>query len=239
MKKSAMGKTRAQTQPRSRKLKQSGGESVNVSIDITLVLCIAAALIIGFGGCYMYMKKYRSKSILIEEDIVHYRAQNSESPYIPKTQERPSTMNYPLRQPLKQVAAPVYPTSPPEYPLRGVHTGFQQIGVLVLHKQEFEKPDITQPEQTAEKTRLMYNSSEPTLLPLFGRKLDSHNQRWEYYCGSDKYNSMRLPVYYGNRDCQNDTGCNELYDGDHVSVPDYSNHTFRARIYKYNVPNSM
>ena len=212
--------------------------NLNFSVDIKLVLFILAALVIGFCIAYFYMNK-RSKTIIIEEDnILISKNLNSESPYNPVSQERPSTMRPVLEQRLKQVASPVYPTSPPEYPLRGVHTGFQQVGVLVLHKQEFEKPDVSQPEQTEEKTRLMYNSSEPTLLPLFGRKLNSNNDRWEYYCGSDKYNSMRLPIYYGNRDCQNDNGCNEIYDGDHVSVPDYSEKTFKARIYKYNTFNS-
>ena len=201
--------------------------------DIKLIIFIIAALVIGFSIAYLFMNK---STTLIEEDVI--LKSKYESPYSPVSQERPSTMRPVLEQRLKQVATPVYPTSPPEYTMRGVHTGFQQMGVLVLHKQEFEKPDVSQPEQTEEKTRLIYNSSEPTLLPLFGRKLNNNNDRWEYYCGSDKYNSMRLPIYYGNKDCQNDTGCNEIYDGDHVSVPDYSNHTFRARIYKYNTFNS-
>ena len=204
---------------------------------IKYILLIFAALVIGFILCYFFMKN--TKKQLIEEEIVLSKSSMYESPYIPVTQERPSTMNYPLQQPLKQIAAPVYPTSPPEYPLRGVHTGFQQIGVLVLTNQEFEKPDVSQPEQSEEKTRQMNNMPEPVLLPLYGRKLDSNNQRWEYYCGSDKYNSMRLPVYYGNRDCQNDSGCNEIYDGDHVTVPDYTQKSFRARIYKYNTFNAM
>ena len=213
-------------------------ENVSFTINIKLVLFVIAALVIGFSIAYLYMNKTR-KIIIEEDNVLISNRFNQESPYNPVSQERPSTMRPVFEQRLKQVAAPVYPTSPPEYPLRGVHTGFQQIGVLVLHKQEFEKPNVSQPEQTEEKTRLMYNSSEPTLLPLFGRKLNSHNDRWEYYCGSDKYNSMRLPIYYGNKDCQNDTGCNEIYDGEHVSVPDYSNQTFRARIYKYNTMNSF
>lgn len=220
------------------KLNQKGGATF--TIDTTTIISVGVALIIGFGICYIYMNKSQDK--LIEEDVIivnNHRSPLIESPYIPVTQERPSTVNYPLHQPLKQTAVPVYPTSPPQYPLRGVHTGFQQIGVLVLHKQEFEKPDISRPEESPDKERLIVNMPEPTLLPLFGRKLDSRNERWEYYCGSDKYNSMRLPIYYGNRDCQNDTGCNEIYDGDHVSVPDYSNQTFRARIYKYNTQNAM
>lgn len=243
--KTSKGKTALKTKTKT-KVKFSGGgtgggyeSEIGGSNDssniIKYILLVLAALAIGFSICYLFMRN--TKKQYNKEEIVLTRSH--ESPYNPSTQERPSTMNYPLQQPLKQVAVPVYPTSPPEYPLRGVHTGFQQIGVLVLNKQEFEKPDVSQPEQSEEKTRLMNNMPEPVLLPLYGRKLDSNNQRWEYYCGSDKYNSMRLPVYYGNRDCQNDTGCNEIYDGDHVSVPDYTQKTFRARIYKYNTFNAM
>jgi len=206
--------------------------------DFKMVGLILAALIIGFGACYIYIMRSR-KRVLIEEDVIVQYGGKGEDPRNPITQERPSTMNYPLQRPLKQVSLPVYPTSPPEYPLRGVHTGFQQVGVLVLNNQEFEKPDITIPEESPEKERLKNNMPEPVLLPLYGRKLETRNERWEYYCGSDKYNSMRLPVYYGNRDCQNDIGCNEIYDGDHVSVPDYGKQHFRARIYKYNVLNAV
>jgi len=218
-------------------------QNSNDELDLSLILFIIISLFIGF--CIGYLVMTYSSNINVKPDLIEeehnmytYKHFNTpENPHYPVTQERRSTMNYPLQRPLKQIALPVYPTSPPEYPLRGVHTGFQQVGVLVLNKQEFEKPDISLPDETPEKTRLIYNSPEPTLLPLFGRKLDTHNDRWEYYCGSDKFNSMRLPVYYGNRDCQNDTGCNEIYDGEHISVPDYSNQTFRARIYKYNNQN--
>lgn len=114
----------------------------------------------------------------------------------------------------KQGAPPVYPAAPPEYPLRnsGTNREFQQMGVLVLNRKE-KDPD-------------------PVLLPLFGRKLPTRD-RWEYYCASDKYHMMRLPVVYENRDCQDDVGCNEIYNGQAVMVPDYDQQEFTARIYKY------
>ena len=113
----------------------------------------------------------------------------------------------------QQHIAPVYPSKDPDYPLRG--TNFQQVGVLVggsLHRDQ----------------------KEPTLLPLFGRKMTSNSDRWEYYCASDKYHMMKLPVMYEHRDCGDDTvGCNEIYHGQHVNVPDYGEEEFKARIYKY------
>ena len=109
-------------------------------------------------------------------------------------------------------APPVYPTKPPEYPLRGQPSQFQQMGVLVA---------------------AVDGDKEPILLPLFGRKLSSRD-RWEYYCASDKFHMMRLPVVVGSRDCQEDVGCDEIFNGQQVMVPDYGTKPFTARIYKYN-----
>jgi hypothetical protein len=116
-----------------------------------------------------------------------------------------------------QVVPPVYPSRPPEYPLRREHTNFQQMGVLVLNADRHGDVDGT---------------PEPVLLPLFGRK-QFNRDRWEYYCASDKYHMMRLPVVFENRDCQDDVGCNEIYNGQTVMVPDYGSNSFVARIYKY------
>lgn len=111
-------------------------------------------------------------------------------------------------------APPVYPTKLPEYPLRHQRSSFQQVGALVLSDND---------------------SKEPVILPLFGRKL-SNRDRWEYYCASDKFHMTRLPVRFGNRDCEDDVGCDEIFNGQEVTVPDYGNKTFTARMYKYNVP---
>jgi hypothetical protein len=76
------------------------------------------------------------------------------------------------------------------------------------------------------------DKKDPVLLPLFGRK-QATRDRWDYYCASDKFHMMRLPVLYENRDCQDDVGCNEIYNGQTVMVPDYGEKQFTARIYKY------
>jgi hypothetical protein len=106
---------------------------------------------------------------------------------------------------------PVYPARAPSYPLRGVEQEFQQVGVLVS--------------QDA-------NEDEPTILPLFGRKMATRD-RWEYYVASDKFHMWRLPVQVKNRMCDEDVGCDEIFQGDEVVVPDYAKKVFVARIYKY------
>jgi hypothetical protein len=108
-------------------------------------------------------------------------------------------------------AAVVQPPENPTYPLRHVPQDFQQMGMLIS--------------QDA-------NEDQPVMLPLFGRKM-IHRDRWEYYAGTDKYHLWKIPVQQNNRMCDDDVGCNEIYDGDEVVVPDYENKVFRARIYKY------
>jgi hypothetical protein len=116
-----------------------------------------------------------------------------------------------------QIVPPVYPSKDPEYPLRGNNISYQQVGVLVQHDQDVGS---------------VTDKSDPTLLPLFGRK-QATRDRWDYYCASDKFHMMRLPVVYENRDCQDDVGCNEIYNSQKVMVPDYGEKPFIARIYKY------
>lgn len=109
---------------------------------------------------------------------------------------------------------PIYPRDNPEYPMqRGViPADYQQVGMLV--------------------SKDAADDFEPVLLPLFGRKMITRD-RWEYYTASDKFNMWKLPVMYDNRDCQSDVGCNEIYNGVDVVIPDYANKVFTARIYKY------
>jgi hypothetical protein len=109
---------------------------------------------------------------------------------------------------------PIYPRHNPEYPLQRVPQGYQQVGVLVSQDSAEDKPII---------------------MPLFGRKMYSKD-RWEYYTASDEYHMWRIPVSINNRDCQDDVGCDEIYNGDNVTVPDYANKVFSARIYKYRDP---
>jgi len=110
-------------------------------------------------------------------------------------------------------APPIYPQHNPTYPLRNSPQGYQQLGVLVSQDSAEEKPII---------------------LPLFGRKMSSRD-RWEYYTASNEYNMWRISVSINNRDCQDEVGCDEIFNGDNVTVPDYANKVFIAKIYGYNV----
>ena len=109
-------------------------------------------------------------------------------------------------------APPIHPHDNPEYPMRRgvIPADYQQIGILT--SKDYEE--------------------EPIILPLFGRKMINRD-RWEYYTASDKYNMWRLPVQYMNRDCQSDVGCEEVYDGVEIVIPEYANKTFTVKMYKF------
>ena len=56
------------------------------------------------------------------------------------------------------------------------------------------------------------------LLPLYGRRSIGSRERYNYYTRTDTYNPIPMPVTIKGRDCQDQVGCPELYDGDHVKL---------------------
>lgn len=70
------------------------------------------------------------------------------------------------------------------------------------------------------------------LLKLMGRETYSGSDKWQYYALSDQFNSARLTVVKNGSECDDTLGCNELYDGDLVIVPDISeNLQFKVNIH--------
>lgn len=101
---------------------------------------------------------------------------------------------------------------------RGYPDSYQQIGVL------------TAPGGTA-------TSASPTrtILPLFGRKLATNRDRWNYYTRTDGMNPVQVPVQFKRRNCDDDLGCDEIMDGDSIGVPILGN-SFTANVYRYSTP---
>ena len=56
------------------------------------------------------------------------------------------------------------------------------------------------------------------LLPLYGRRCISSRERYNYYTRTDSYNPLPIPVYMQGRDCQDQVGCPELFNGDQVRL---------------------
>jgi hypothetical protein len=81
------------------------------------------------------------------------------------------------------------------------------------------------------------NSASPTrtILPLFGRSVDSARNRWNYYTRTDGMNPVQVPVQFKRRNCDDDNGCEEVNDGEAISVPALGQ-AFTATMYRYSTP---
>jgi hypothetical protein len=77
-------------------------------------------------------------------------------------------------------------------PSRGLPESYQQMGVL--------------------------KKDSGDLIPLYGRRVGSRSDRFNYYTRTDSYNPLPLPINYKRRDCQDSVGCDELYNGDQIVV---------------------
>lgn len=56
------------------------------------------------------------------------------------------------------------------------------------------------------------------ILPLYGRRTASRSDRFQYYTRTDSYNPIQLPLEHKRHNCQDDVGCDELYDGDTLKI---------------------
>lgn len=100
---------------------------------------------------------------------------------------------------------------PINIPTRGYDTNYQQVGIL----------------QHGDK-----------ILPLYGKPRWTGANRWNYYTNTDGYNTIKLPVFNTqDRNCLDDNGCDEIYDGDKTIIPQYGkDKTFHATIYQLDKP---
>jgi hypothetical protein len=112
------------------------------------------------------------------------------------------------RPPLANDARDLKPNRLPDY----APPDFQQVGLLTSDEAD----------------------KDPLMLPLYGKRLDRRD-RWQYYAAGDKPTHLwRLPMSVNKRDCSEDLGCNEIYNGDVVEVPVYKDRLFTAHMYRLN-----
>jgi hypothetical protein len=111
---------------------------------------------------------------------------------------------------------------PINIPSRGPNMSYQQVGIL--YKENIENTD-----------KMPGNNTDSNILPLFGRPTFNGSKNWNYYTSSDKFQNFKLPITIDGKKCDNDLGCNELRDGDMISIPSY-NGRFKVEIYNYDKP---
>ncbi len=102
-------------------------------------------------------------------------------------------------------------------PSRGFSGGFQQVGLLYKKDPSGD------------------GNNDGNILPLFGRPTNTNRDKWYYYTSSDKFHSLKIPIKVKGRICNDEWGCNELYDDDTVEVGPY-NGQFKVQIYGYDSP---
>jgi len=100
------------------------------------------------------------------------------------------------------------PTTLPSIATRGLPESYQTIGLL------------------------KYPGGE--LKPLYGRRTAGSNDRWNYYTRTDTYNPVPVPLKQGRRDCLDDTGCSEVFDGD--KLKSLNGEEVGVTLYKMNGP---
>jgi hypothetical protein len=111
--------------------------------------------------------------------------------------------------------APEMPTSAemygklPRVPTRGLPETYQSMGVITME--------------------------DGSVLPLYGRRTAARSDRFQYYTRTDTYNPVQLPLSYKRRDCQDDVGCDELFNGETVTVS-ATNQKGTANIYRFDGP---
>ncbi len=96
------------------------------------------------------------------------------------------------------------PTTLPSLATRGLPESFQSVGFL--------------------------KGAGGDIKPLYGRRTAGSNDRWNYYTRTDTYNPVPVPLNQGRRDCMDDTGCNEVFDGDNLK--NINGEQMKVQLYK-------
>ena len=76
---------------------------------------------------------------------------------------------------------------------------------------------------------ILHNGSE-TILPLMGRQTHIRSHMWNYYTLTNDALPVRIPLSTNGRSCDTSNGCNELYSGDSVLVPELGG-KFTVKLY--------
>jgi len=82
---------------------------------------------------------------------------------------------------------------------------------------------------------VLLKQQDGKLLPLYGRRVASRADRFNYYTRTDTYNPVPLPIQYQKKDCQDPVGCQELFDGEKVKISPTGEEA-TATLYRFDGP---
>lgn len=112
-------------------------------------------------------------------------------------------------------------------------TQFRQVGVLteVGGTASNTVTSSATSEDGGSHTTIHVRTDEPRILPLYGRETHHGSGKWHFYTTTNGYAMINVPVFYKNKDCTHEYGCDEVFDGDNVYVQEYGT-TFVVRIHE-------
>ena len=192
------------------------------------ILCITPSLIVLIAviligiAAFIYVA-YNERKVLVHVPMHQAPMHQVSQPPISINVERGGDDRYTRApKPLRNWMSPVdldgaLPTLVPPFnsgtmpviPTRGLPEAYQSMGVVT--------------------------TSSGELLPLYGRRLASRSDRFNYYTRTDTNNPIPLPIRHKKRDCQDDIGCEELFDGDSIEIAPTKQHG-NVTIYRFNGP---
>ena len=114
----------------------------------------------------------------------------------------------------------------PEFPIRGMLP--PPDGGYILNAPTRGLPESYQ-------SMGLLKTGDGQLLPLFGRRVASRSDRFNYYTRTDTNNPVPLPIHYKRRDCQDDVGCDELMSGEEIKIIP-TGQTAQATLYRFDGP---
>ena len=82
---------------------------------------------------------------------------------------------------------------------------------------------------------LSRQGGEEMVIPLMGRPLITNRDKWNFYAMSDKNNMVKIGVYSNGKNCMGDYGCNDLMNGDIITVDGFQGN-FKVTIYENDKP---
>jgi hypothetical protein len=176
---------------------------------------LVAVLVIVFLGSAMYFGPKAMEGLTVRSEPVALPPQI----YVVQTPPQMPPAMAPLQQNVRPDIYPEpvrrYDVGVPSIASRGPLGPIQQVGIL-----------------TAEGGSSSSAAPDRTILPLYGREMDSRRSRWNYYTRTDGSNPVQVPVRYRNRICDDDTnGCEEVSNGDDVHVPALGR-SFKSTVYR-------
>ena len=180
-------------------------------------IVFAVMVLVGIAAiAYMYSDKSQKEiKIVVEREPVQQVVTSGRDYRSPPSPER----SYAVPADTRGFAPPPGVRAIPiQVPTQGYPEEFQQMGVL-----------------TAAGGSSTSASPNRTLLPLFGRRTATGRDRFNYYTRTDGFNPVQVSVNYKNRNCDDDNGCDEIFSGETVAVPQLGQ-TFVSTVYRYNVP---